>query len=248
MSPGLYYQMVGRGFRLCEGKKDCLVLDFGGNIMRHGPVDALRIKARECDTGEAPAKECPQCNAVIAAGYTICPDCGYEFPKPEREKHDAKASEAGILSGQVTVADYEVLEVTYSIHHKRNGSPRADNIEAAFTAPPTMRVDYRIGFRRWQSEWVCFEHTGYARHKAEAWWRQRSAVFPVPTNVEEAVHLAEHGALCETTKITVRHITGEKYDCIANYELGEKPDYREPGWDQVEPLIESEPVTEEAPF
>ena len=37
-SPGLYYQMVGRGFRLCEGKTDCLVLDFGGNVLRHGPV------------------------------------------------------------------------------------------------------------------------------------------------------------------------------------------------------------------
>ena len=43
-SPGLYYQMVGRGFRLHPSKTDCLVLDFGGNILRHGPVDALQIK------------------------------------------------------------------------------------------------------------------------------------------------------------------------------------------------------------
>ena len=35
MSPGLYYQEVGRGFRLAPGKKDCLVLDFAGNIVRH---------------------------------------------------------------------------------------------------------------------------------------------------------------------------------------------------------------------
>ena len=34
-------QMVGRGFRLAPGKADCLVLDFGGNVMRHGPVDDL---------------------------------------------------------------------------------------------------------------------------------------------------------------------------------------------------------------
>jgi len=45
-SPGLYYQMCGRGFRLHPGKSDCLVLDFGGNILRHGPVDALEIKER----------------------------------------------------------------------------------------------------------------------------------------------------------------------------------------------------------
>ncbi|MFN5959317.1 MAG: DEAD/DEAH box helicase [Planctomyces sp.] len=41
MSPGLYYQMVGRGFRLHPGKTDCLVLDFGGNVLRHGPVAAI---------------------------------------------------------------------------------------------------------------------------------------------------------------------------------------------------------------
>jgi DNA repair protein RadD len=58
-SPGLYYQMVGRGFRLDPSKENCLVLDFGGNILRHGPVDALEIKDRASGNGEAPAKECP---------------------------------------------------------------------------------------------------------------------------------------------------------------------------------------------
>jgi hypothetical protein len=43
LSPGLYYQMVGRGFRLHPGKTDCKVLDFGGNVLRHGPVDRLRL-------------------------------------------------------------------------------------------------------------------------------------------------------------------------------------------------------------
>jgi len=43
MSPGLYYQMVGRSFRMCPGKRDALILDFGGNVLRHGPVDSIRI-------------------------------------------------------------------------------------------------------------------------------------------------------------------------------------------------------------
>ena len=37
-SPGLYYQMLGRGMRLHPSKSDSLVLDYGGNIRRHGPV------------------------------------------------------------------------------------------------------------------------------------------------------------------------------------------------------------------
>ncbi|MFO0492448.1 MAG: helicase-related protein, partial [bacterium] len=102
MSPGLYYQMVGRGFRLHPGKTDCLVLDFGGNVLRHGPVDAIRIATDDRGDGEAPAKECPNCQALIAAGYQTCPQCGHKFPEPNRQQHEAKASTEGILSGQTT--------------------------------------------------------------------------------------------------------------------------------------------------
>src|SRR5690606_38064539 len=87
-SPGLYYQMVGRGLRLHPSKESCLVLDFGGNILRHGPVDALQVEDRSPGNGEAPAKECPQCNAVIHAAYSVGPECGYEFPPPQREQHE----------------------------------------------------------------------------------------------------------------------------------------------------------------
>jgi DNA repair protein RadD len=214
LSPGLYYQMVGRGFRLHPEKQNCLVLDFGGNVLRHGPVDQIRVKAHGgTGNGQAPAKECPECLSVVAAGYARCPDCGYEFPPPQRTKHDAKASEAGILSGQVTTTKHTVEEVFYSIHKKR-GAPE--------DAPRTMRVDYRIGWHKYQSEWVCFEHTGYARKKAIDWWKQRSYE-PVPETAEEAVALAQAGRLAPTREITVRSITGEKYDRIIGYELGDIP-------------------------
>jgi DNA repair protein RadD len=225
LSPGLYYQMVGRGFRLCEGKKDCLVLDFGGNILRHGPVDAIRIKEPGSNGGgEAPAKECPRCHSVIALGYQICPDCGFEFPVPERQSHDAKASTASILSDEVTVAEYPVRSVSYSVHTKR---------DAQADAPRTMRVEYQTGYTEWRSEWVCFEHTGWARKKAELWWKHRSNAL-VPETAEEAVRLAEGGALSETRSITVRSVAGEKYDTIIGYELGDKPPWREPGWEDEE--------------
>jgi len=214
LSPGLYYQMVGRGFRLHPGKQNCLVLDFGGNVLRHGPVDQVRVKeVGGQGSGQAPAKECPQCQSVIAAGYARCPDCGYEFPPPERGKHDAKASSAGILSGQVTTTRYIVQDVFYSVHQKR-GAPE--------DAPRTMRVDYKVGWHEYNSEWVCFEHTGYARQKAVAWWKQRSQE-PVPETAEEAVALAQHGRLAPTREITVRSVTGEDFDRIIGYELGDIP-------------------------
>lgn len=215
MSPGLYYQCVGRGFRLHPGKTNCLVLDFGGNVLRHGPVDQIRVVERNGNgNGQAPAKECPQCQSVIAAGYAVCPDCGYVFPPPERQKHDAAASEAGILSGQVTDTEYEVRDVTYSVHTKRGAPP---------DAPKTLRVEYQLGLNHWQSEFICFEHSGYARQKAVQWWRQRSPD-PVPDTAERAVEIAEGGGVALAEKITVRSIAGEKYDRVVGYKLGPMPE------------------------
>ena len=71
---------------------------------------------------------------------------------------------------------------------------------------------------------MCFEHTGYAKQKAESWWEQRSDA-PVPETVEEAVELARSGWLAEPERITVRSVSGEKFDRIVDYELGEKPEY-----------------------
>lgn len=217
LSPGLYYQCLGRGFRLHPSKKNCLVLDFGGNVLRHGPVDQIRPRESHNPSnkgGEAPAKECPECHSLIATGYAACPDCGYEFPKPERASHDPTASTESVLSGQVTETVYAVKDVRYSVHIKQ----RADE-----TAPKTMRVDYRVGFHQYRSEWVCFEHSGYARWKAETWWQARSPD-PVPDTAERAVELANAGALALTKSITVRTVAGEKFDRIVDYELGEKPE------------------------
>ena len=214
LSPGLYYQMVGRGFRLCPGKTDCLVLDFGGNVLRHGPVDQIRVSEVAVNgNGAAPAKECPQCHELVAAGYATCPDCGYKFPPPQRKTHEAVASSEGILSDQITRTEHEVTEVFYGVHVKRSAPP---------DAPRTMRVDYRLGFNEYVSEWVCFEHTGFAREKAERWWRARSNE-PVPDSIEEAVELAEASALAPTLAITVEHRPGDKFDRIVGYQLGDKP-------------------------
>lgn len=214
LSPGLYYQMVGRGFRLAPGKTDCLILDFGGNILRHGPVDQIRIEDVRVGgkPGPAPAKECPQCHALIAAGYAICPDCGHVFPEPERNQHDGTASTEGVLSGEVTREELEVQDVYYCRHEKRN---------APEGSLPTMRVRYQVGGNDWVSEWLCFEHEGYPRRKAELWWAARSDA-PVPDTVDGAVQLAQGGALSVATAIIVERRTGERFEHIVGYTLGDQ--------------------------
>jgi DNA repair protein RadD len=214
LSPGLYYQMVGRGFRLHPAKQNCLVLDFGGNVLRHGPVDDLRIKPVSNGQGDAPAKECPECLALIAAGYATCPQCGYVFPPPDRTKHEAKASDAGILKGQVSTTQHRVDDVHYSVHTKRGASD---------DAPKSMRVDYKVGWHQYKSEWICFEHDGYARQKAVAWWKRHSPD-PVPDTAERAVEIAQGGGLAITRGITVRTVAGDEFERIIDYELGPLPE------------------------
>lgn len=217
-SPGLYYQMVGRGFRLDPSKKDCLVLDYGNNIVRHGPVDSMTIAAQRSGSGlgagDVGAKVCPDCQECLHIGFGVCPNCGYEFTLGLQINHDGTASEESILSGVIEETECEVRSVDYNQHFKRN---------APEGSPSTLRVEYRIGFNEYQSEWVCFEHTGFARAKAEAWWKKRCDL-PVPDDVEEALELAMSGNLAEPTQITIRSVSGDKFDRIVGYVLGPKPE------------------------
>jgi DNA repair protein RadD len=241
LSPGLYYQMVGRGFRLAEGKENCLILDFGGNILRHGPVDRLSIPgSRNGKDRKAPLKICPECDSVVLAGVAICPDCGFEFPERERRPHEPKASTEDVLSGPPKTTTYAVAGVEYSVHTKFGADPEA---------PKTLRVDYRIGLYGKQSEWICVEHDGYAREKAEAWWRRRSRT-PCPRTAEEAVALARNGVLAPTIAIRVRSAPGEKYDRITGYELGEVlPSEDELAEQRVNELLEKMGIgPDEVPF
>ena len=226
-SPGLLVQMVGRGTRLSPEtqKTNCLVLDYGGNIMRHGPVDMIRVKDKTPGNGDAPAKKCPQCYALIHAAYAKCPHCGYEFPPSQHTELTQHAARDGIISGEVFLDEYDVKRVFYEVHWKRN---------APDDAPSTMRIDYEVAFQTYKSEWVCPEHSGYARTKFIKWWKARAPEWlPVPNSAAETVRLAREGYLAEPTKITVRSTAGEKFETITKYELGPRPE-REPGDDTAE--------------
>ena len=43
-SPVLWVQSAGRGMRVHPGKLNCRMLDFGGNIRRHGPIDNVILR------------------------------------------------------------------------------------------------------------------------------------------------------------------------------------------------------------
>jgi Uncharacterised protein family UPF0547 len=120
-SAGLYVQMAGRGTRLAPGKNNCLVLDFAGNVARHGPVDAVTPRAPTDGDGAAPTKICPDCDSILAAAARQCPDCGHWFSPPE-VKVAATASTLAILSS-VRPQWVTVSAVSYARHEKPGKPP-----------------------------------------------------------------------------------------------------------------------------
>ncbi|KKN71059.1 hypothetical protein LCGC14_0424760 [marine sediment metagenome] len=219
-STGLHVQMMGRGMRMAPGKENCLVLDFAGNILKHGPLAEIKVKnnhvvkspqkecpdcglpcklsAKECpDCGyDFDRKECPRCHALVKKKETACPDCGYEFVIAQEPRHKAKANiGADVMTS--TKAQFpgwaEVDKIRYTKHAKPG-------------KPPSMRVIYYCGITQY-SEWICFEHTGYPRDKAAGWWRRHSdsgvsrAELKTPSTVDEAIERS--GNLQKPTKILV---------------------------------------------
>ena len=211
-SAGLYVQMVGRGTRLSPGKENCLVLDFAGNVRRHGPIDLVRPRRPgDGNGGEAPTRVCPECESIIALSAMECPDCGHVFPAREVKIAPTEAA-LPVLSSKAPQW-VKVGGVSYSRHDKRGGRP-------------SLKVSYSCGLTTYR-EWVCFEHHGYARRKAEEWWRKRAPGIPVPRSVNEALAQSRH--LERPSDISVRpsgryfEITGYRFAPCTNSKPASAP-------------------------
>ena len=89
LSTALYVQQAGRGLRIAPNKDRCLLLDFAGNVRRHGPIGMLssipKDKMKGEGTGIPPMKTCPECLELLLASTRVCPTCGHEFPVHSKE-------------------------------------------------------------------------------------------------------------------------------------------------------------------
>ena len=215
LSTSLYVQIVGRGTRLAHGKENCLVLDFAGNVRRHGPVDAVSVGPRGGgngdDTGrvsvdEVRAKECPSCAELVALNTRICKVCGHEWPHEEKPKHEAEAEKSvGILSTE-KVAPVQIPVVDWKFNrHEKHGMP------------DSVRVTFIAGLNQYR-EWVAFEHGGYASQKAAQWWINHGGASPMPKTTAEAIERADE--LTRPATISVKR--EGKYDRIVSRSFAEK--------------------------
>jgi len=151
-SPGLYVQAVGRGTRTADGKTNCLLLDYGQNVERHGLLDQVKPKAKGAGEGEAPVKKCPHCETYNPISALVCIECGEAFP-PRELNHGTHAYKGAVTSDQVQSVWADVDHVSYSRHRKEG-------------KPDSIKVSYLCGFIM-VNEWLCPDHGGYAADRYE---------------------------------------------------------------------------------
>lgn len=178
----LWVQMLGRGTRPCEGKENCLVLDFAGNTKRLGPInDPVLPRKKGSGTGEAPVKVCEICGAYNHASVRYCGSepfvtpqgCGHEFPIVTKLKNEASTAE--LIKGDLPIVKvFKIDHITYTKHQKLG-------------KPDAIKVSYYSGFQHFE-DYVCLEHEGFASRKARMWWRERTAQHaPVPEKTKMAL-------------------------------------------------------------
>lgn len=198
---GLYMQMVGRGLRPHESKNNTLVLDFGGNIERFGPIDTAQPESRKKKKDDR-VKTCPNCQDIVgifkrkcACGYEfeppvfkLCEKCGAENPTSAAKciacdalfiTHEKTAANGGILSDEERIKTFPVEEVyCRAMVSKQNN--------------PYLKVIYRSSLFEHFNENLMLGHPGRIGDKAAARWRQLvKPEVPMPAEPEEAAEWAK---------------------------------------------------------
>jgi DNA repair protein RadD len=195
LSTGLYVQMMGRGTRTAPGKDNCLVLDFSGNVRRHGPVDAVRPAEKRSGSGDKNeqgvkvdeddqrAKTCPKCEHLVLKTDIVCKYCGHEWPAPPPKHAPKPDTDVAVMTRELPRGPAGSIRCTVyawdAFRHEKYNDP---------LAPPTVRIQYRAG-TSYYKEWLCPEHPigSFPRRKFFEFWDEHGGGLPIPETVEEAI-------------------------------------------------------------
>jgi superfamily II DNA or RNA helicase len=160
-----YLQMAGRCLRPAEGKKDCIIIDHGGNIMRHGFVEdpipwELDTDGRITDRIPAAREhmqvqhQCHVCGCVFA-GQIRCPECGTRLEvQPQHELISTAEELIEVTRGAAGVKAADKQKV-YTESQKRNflsqvrGYASGENPRKKMYSSGWVAHTYRAKFGEW---------------------------------------------------------------------------------------------------
>ncbi len=190
-SSALWVQIVGRVMRTHPSKQDALLLDYGGNVERHGPINKIQPpeppKAKKVEGGSG-LRKCPECKEVLSIEFleqlqldrvAYCPSCDFPIEMVERKpNHEVVAAKGSIVdsSGPSTVQRIPVDNI-YFRRHKKMGSP------------DSVRVEYQCGLAVFK-DWLCLDHQGSAHVKAWSWFKKMYGnTVNIPNTTDDAMQI-----------------------------------------------------------
>lgn len=181
----LWVQAVGRGIRQLEGKENCLVSDYAGNLDRLGDVDnpvitdMVKNRDREIEK-DVPCPECGEMNSIFArrcVGYVDGVRCGFFFdfkPCPKCETQNDTTARACRECG------HELIDPNKKLSRKSSFRIGIEPIRVPVTAVEytrhpgkknkcdTLRVDYLVELPNKNTEmiteWFSPDASGYPLH------------------------------------------------------------------------------------
>jgi DNA repair protein RadD len=162
------------------GKRDCRVLDYGGNTRRLGPINDPVIPRRKGNgSGDAPVKACPRCDEWIHASIRDCPEtlpdgtiCGYHFEFETKLKGDASTAE--VMRGDEPIVEVFKVDHVSVTEHKKLGKP------------PSVKLSYYCGLRSVFHDFIMPEHVDFARRKSAQLWKEMGGG-DLPTSTAQAL-------------------------------------------------------------
>jgi len=216
-SAGKLVQALGRGTRNYPGKEFCLVADHGKNLSYHGPIDQIRPKDPTSGDGEQPKKICPiectdvdgrtGCGEMVPISLMKCHCCGYVFPPSTEEKITVSSDTTPVLSKSLDMWR-TVTRRSFAEHPGKEG---ADGNKK----PDSVKTTFMVGMLA-VNNWLCPGHTGFAKHKADRFWRDHGGQVPFPANAQE--WLLRQLELNDTSEIELEY--NGKYANARAYKTG----------------------------
>ncbi|QQX80829.1 DEAD/DEAH box helicase [Shewanella sp. KX20019] len=197
-----FIQICGRGMRLYDGKKDCLLLDMGRNLEFHGCLDQIVPKKKRSPISKV--KDCPKCGEILPFFAVVCSCCGERFApipvkrcpecdepnKPNASKcvscgcllvsHETNASTMAVFSDdENSIQELTVEKITTKIVETKGGS---SFLVLAYHCGE-LQIYYKRLYLGYKSKAGFFS-------RAE-WIRATKEETPIPWNAEKGHELAE---------------------------------------------------------
>lgn len=175
-SKSLFLQMIGRGSRKTDGKRDTSILDYGGNIERFAPLDDVWDIHKSPARVEKEAKEAAK----------------------KQQRQLAHATQASLLDPMAEAAPALTIPVdaiTYSLVPSKHPAQQGRT---------NLKVLYRLRsqIHKWVSQFICLEYLGGARFHAARWFERRQR--PMPSSAHEALREAKAGKYVKPEAVVIR--------------------------------------------